>query len=791
MVSVMRTIDKKLLRDFRRLWAQALAIALVLAAGVSIMLMSLGMSRALDDTRSAFYERNRFADVFARVQRAPLSLMPEILAIDGVYAAEPRIQSLVMLDLPGRIETAQAWIQSIPDDGPPRMNLPTLRSGDWPGPEARNEVMVNEPFAEANGYVIGDRFAVNLNGQKRTVTIVGTALSPEFIYTIGPGQMMPDNRNMGVIWMRERSLAAAYDMTGAFNSLSLQLVPGTPVEPVVDHLERILDSFGVNGAHGRDDQISHAFLDAEITQLKTLAYVLPPIFMGITVFLVNMVIGRIVALERSEIGLMKAVGYSDLTVCLHYLMLAGLIALVGIVIGWAAGTWLARAMAQLYAEFFKFPYLIFAMGKDVYVLSALIAVAAAVAGSIRSALAAARLPPAVAMTPPAPPRFKRTAFDAMLAAMRLSQPTVMILRSVLRWPVRSAMTILGLALAVAVLVASNFAGDSTDVIIDSAFYQQNRQDAILILGGDAPEIAVEEARRLPGAMMVEGEMFLGATLRSGRYEKDTNVQARRPGATLSRMVDAKGRTVEPPPLGIVLTDRLADSLHVDIGDLIEVEFHGGDRGTYDVPVAQIVTQYFGMGALMDMDALNALFRQAPQVSTINLQIDASQIDAFHAALKDMPSVRGTIMMTQNRRAFQETIATNLLTTMTVFALLGILITVGVAYNGARVQLSERARELASLRILGFSKAEVSYILIGETMLLTLLAQPLGWMLGYGVVWLVVNSFTSDLYAIPLVLNPETYSYASLIVLGASLGAALIVRRRLDRLDLVAVMKTRE
>ncbi len=534
----LRAIDRKLLRDFRRLWAQALAIALVLAAGVSVMLMSLGMSRALDDTRAAFYERNRFADVFAQVNRAPLSLMPEIRAIDGVYAAEPRIQSLVLLDLPGRVEAAQAWIQSIPDDGTPLLNVPTLRSGDWPGIEARDQVVVNEPFAEANGYAIGDTFAVLLDGQKRTVTIVGTVLSPEYVYTIGPGQMMPDNRNMGVIWMRERALAAAFDMTGAFNSVSLLLVPGTPVERVIDDLERILAPYGNDGANGRETQISHSFLDGEIKQLRTLSYILPPVFMGITVFLVNMVIGRIVALERAEIGLMKAIGYSDLTICLHYLMLAGLIAVVGVAIGWGVGTWLARAMAEMYADFFKFPYLIFAMGKDVYVLSALIAFAAAFAGSMRAALSAARLPPAVAMTPPAPPRFKRTWIDEAMAALRLSQPTVMIMRSVVRWPLRSAMTILGIALAVAVLVASNFAGDATDVIIDSAFHQQNRQDVILILGGDRPEIAVEDARRLPGVMMVEGEMFLGATIRNGPVSKDSAIQARRPGTDLSRMVDA-------------------------------------------------------------------------------------------------------------------------------------------------------------------------------------------------------------------------------------------------------------
>lgn len=787
----MRAIDKKLLRDFRRLWAQALAIALVLAAGVAILLMSFGMSRALDDTRAAYYERNRFADVFASVTRAPLTLAGEIEAIEGVYAAEPRILSLVLLDLPGRVEAAQAWILSIPETGEPRLNAPILRSGEWPDPDSRTHVVVNEPFARANGYRVGDTFSANLDGQKRELTISGTALSPEYIYTIGPGQMMPDSENFGVIWMPERALAAAFDMTGAFNSVTLKLAAGTLEQPVIDALDTVLKPYGGSGAHGREDQISHSFLDSEITQLEALAYILPPVFMGITVFLVNMVIGRIIALERSEIGLLKAVGYSDLEICLHYLMLAGLIALAGIGIGFGVGTWLARMMSQLYAQFFDFPYLVFGMGPGPYVGAALIALATAVAGSLRAALGAARLPPAVAMSPPAPPRFKRSTFDRMMAAIHLSQPTIMILRSIIRWPVRSAMTVVGLGLAVAVLVSSGFFEDSLDVIIDTAFYQQNRQDVIIILSGETPESAVEDARALPGAMVVEGEMMYSAVLRNGHLEKNSTIQARRPGTMLSRMTDADGRVVEPPERGIVMSDRLAEQLDLRIGDLVEVEFLEADRGVYQVPVAELVTQYFGMGALMNLDTVSEMLRKAPQSRVINMRVDPEELPALHAALKDTPKAGGAILMTENRRAFQDTIAQNLLMITAIYGLLGILITVGVAYNGARVQLSERARELASLRILGFSRGEVSYILVGETMLLAILAQPLGWAIGWYVARLMTNSFDSDIYAIPLVLNPPTFSYASLIVLGAALGAALIVRRRIDTLDLVAVMKTRE
>ncbi len=787
----MQAIDQKLLRDFKRLWIQAVAIALILACGVAILLTSVGMYNALSETRDAYYERNRFADVFAHATRAPLSLLSEIEQIDGVLSAEARISGYAILDIAHRTRTAVGHIISLPETSDPVLNVPLVVTGRLPDPASTYEVVVNAPFADAHGFGPGDSFSANLKGQKRELVITGTVLSPEFIYTIGPGALMPDDAAFGIIWMSERAAAAAFDMTGAFNDVSLALSAGMRPEPVTDALDTLLENYGGLGAYGRDIQTSDAFLDAEINQLRGMSMILPPIFFGIAAFLVSMVMSRIIALERSEIGLLKAIGYSNTEICLHYLMLAGLIAVVGVIVGWIAGTVLAQSTAAQYAEFFNFPYVIFRVSYWVYALAGLAGLATTSLGATQAALKAARLAPAIAMQPPAPPRFKRSFIDDAMARMQLTQSSVMILRSLLRWPLRSFLTSLGLALAVASVIAATFINDALDEIVDLAFYQTNRQDAMLLFSDDVPEIAVQDVRNLPGVLQAESQQVHAAILRHGHLSKRTVVESRRPGSDLSRVLDTDGVQLDVPPGGIVLSNRLASHLDVEPGDHLDVEFLTGQRETFSLRVTGLVKIHFGLGAYMDFEAMNILFRQAPRVSTVNITLDENEMDALHAVIKETPRITGIVEMDENRRSFQNTIEENIVVMNSIYIAVAVLITVGVTYNAARIQLSERARELASLRILGFGKGDVSYILIGEMMLIALIAQPFGWAIGAYIAHLMSTSFTSDLYAIPLVLKPATFSLASLVVLGAALGSVMIVRRRLDRLDLVSVMKTRE
>jgi putative ABC transport system permease protein len=787
----MRALDKKLLRDFRRLWAQGLSIALVLACGVAVLLISYGMYGALENTRSAYYERNRFADVFASATRAPRNLKSEIADIEGVWAIELRTVRDAVLDLPNRVKTATGRIISLPTDNGAVLNVPLLRSGRLPDPDSSDEIMVNEPFALANEYELGDVIQANLNGRKRPLTIVGTALSPEYIYTIGPGSLMPDNKNFGILWMPENAAAAAFDMSGAFNDISLKLTRSADPDEVIDRLDDILEPYGGTGAYGRDQQLSDAFIDSELLGLETMARILPPVFFGIAAFLVNMVIGRIVALERSQIGLMKALGYTNFTIAVHYILLAVLIAIVGVLIGWGLGTWAARGMALLYAEFFTFPYLIFSVSGFTYVLSGILGVLAAALGAVFNAMKAARLEPAVAMSPPAPPNFRRGLFDRLFTAMRLSQPTMMILRGIMRWPLRASLTSLGMALGVAVLVASSFFEDSMEEILDVAFFQSNRQDGILLFTSEQPLSVLENIERLPGVLRAEGQASLAVRLTSGHLAKRVSLEANWPGADLSRVIDPDGNVIEAPDEGILLTKRLAGQLEVAPGDGVDVEFLTGRREHHKLMVSGIVTQYFGIGAYVNADYAARLLRLSPRITHANVLIDSNRIDDLHRELKEIPNLAGLIMLTDTRQMFRDTIKENIVIQSLIYIAIAAMITIGVTYNSARIQLSERARELASLRILGFTNTEVSYILMGETLLLAIVAQPLGWALGALIAWGMSFAFASDLYTIPVILKNHTYGFASVVALVAAVASVLVVRRRLDNLDLVSVMKTRE
>jgi putative ABC transport system permease protein len=353
------------------------------------------------------------------------------------------------------------------------------------------------------------------------------------------------------------------------------------------------------------------------------------------------------------------------------------------------------------------------------------------------------------------------------------------------------MSVLGLSLAVGILVASGFFSDALDEMMNTTFYQANRQDATLMFEPDVPETALAGVTRLPGVLNAEGQQFHAAILRHGHLEKDAAVEARRPGTDLARIIDAEGHVVDAPPGGLLLSERLAGQLDARPGDMIEVEFLGGRNETHDVPVSGIVTQYVGLGAYMDLESLNRLLRQAPRITAANVLLDDARLPELHAVLKETPELSGLVMVDRMRRSFEDTIRENVVIMTTIYITLAVLITVGVAYNGARIQLSERARELASLRSLGFTRGEVSFVLMGETMLLAVLAQPLGWALGAGIAAALAYGSTSDLYAIPLVLKPAGFAKASLVVLGAALVSSLVVRRRLDNLDLVQVMKTRE
>ena len=779
----------KLFRDLWRLRSQAAAIALVIAAGVGMVIMSFGMIRSLEATRSAYYDIYRFADVFAPVRRAPKSAIQSVRAIPGVAYAEGRVSAGAILDVPGIAEPVSARLHSVPNAG--GLNLLVLREGRLPGPHAPGEVVVNEAFAKAARLAPGDRFSALIYGKRVDLRLTGTVLSPEYVYAVAPGQIFPDNRRYGIVWMDEEALAGALDLRESFNEVLIRLAPGAGRDEVVRRLDILLDRYGAIGAYGRDLQISDRFVSNEIDQLSTTVEILPPIFLAVAAFLLNIVLARLVETEREVIGLLKAFGYRDRAIFLHYGQLALLLSLGGLILGAILGTWLGRGLAGMYQRYFVFPFLEFRAGADSYIIGIAATLIAVLAGAGLAVTRAARLTPADAMRPPAPADFSGRWTAQAARALAPDEPSRMILRGLFRRPLRTLLAVLGLASALALYIASASATDNVDRMIELAFGKAEREDLVVTFAEPRDARALHELERIPGVLRVEPYRATSARLVAGHREVREGLVGTMPGADLGRAVDLTGQIVEPSLSGVVISSRLARRLDVRPGETIQAIVTEGERPILDLRVSAVIDTPLGSSARLDRTNLNRMLREGATLSGAYLAVDSNYAEAVFRALKETPQVAGVTSQQAILQGVRNTVAEQMGIVTLFNTLFAALIVLGVVYNSARISLSERARDLASMRVLGFRRGEVSYVLLGELGLLVLISIPVGIGLGIALARYVTEQFSADLYSIPMGYNPQTPAEGVLIVIVAVAATALLIRSKVDRLDLVRALKTRE
>ncbi len=787
----MKALTRKLLREAWQMRSQALAIGVVIAGGVATLIMSLSALDSLSLTRDAFYRDARFAEVFASLKRAPESLRAAIERIPGVQQVQTRVVAAVNLDIPAFEDPATAMLISLPDGRNAVLNRLHLREGRLPEPGRPHEVVVGHAFAEAHGFHPGDRLRAIINERRQGLEIVGVALSPEYIYHIKPGDLFPDFARHGVLWMNRTELANAYDMDGAFNDVALTLTREARLGDVIMGLDRLLAPYGGLGAIAREDQISDRYLSAELEQLRTMATLFPAIFLSVAAFLLNIVMARLIATQRDQIAILKAFGYSNGQIGQHYAGLVLLILALGLALGLLGGYWLGLQMAELYRGFFYFPFLEYRVRPQVVSIAVLVTLAAGLTGTIAALRRAMRLPPAEAMRPEPPPVFRATVLERLGLQRLVGPPTRMILRQIERRPLKAVMTVLGIAMACGILAVGRFQEGALDYLIQVQYRLAQRDDLTVTFTEPTSHRVIHDLAALPGVDQVEPVRVVPARLRHAQASYRTAVQGVPAGSRLRRVLDDELRLVDLPPDGLVLSDFLAKMLGVRAGETISVEVLEGRRETHEVPVAGVVQEFTGVSAYMDLAALNRLLKEGDAVSGALLAVAPGERDAIIAALKEAPRVAGVTDRLNAIQRFRDSMADIVLSFAFISTLLAGSIAFGVVYNSARITLTERERELASLRVLGFTRGEIGYILLGELAFLTLAAIPLGFLIATGLIVLIVHSVDSDLYRIPLVIEPSVYSFSALVVAVSTVLSGVIVARRLGRLDLVAVLKTRE
>jgi putative ABC transport system permease protein len=784
-------LDRKLLRDLWEMKGQSIAIAAVIAAGAAMFVTYLSNFDSLRRTRAIYYETARFADVFAALKRAPSSLEARFAAIPGVEVVAARVVADVTLDVPGMTDPATGRLISLPERDRPPLNDLYLRRGRWIDPTRPDEVLASEMFCEAHGFNPGDRVAAIINGRRRWLTIVGIALSPEYVFAIRPGELIPDKRRFGIFWMNRRALASAFDMEGGFNDVSLRLAGGASEPEVIAALDRLIEPYGGRGSIPRSLQLSAWTLENELTQLQTFGFITPLIFFGVAAFVLNVALARALALQRPQIAALKALGYSNGELAWHYIKWGLTIAGVGALVGIVVGAWLGSGLIGLYNEFYRFPILSYHLSSGVAIASLGISLAVAALGAQSAVRNAVRIPPAEAMRPEPPASYRRSVLERPGRHVRLTLVTRMILRNLERQPVRTAVSVIGIAFAVAVLFVGLAFIDVMDDLIDQQFVVTMRQDAtVSFVEPRSPEAAFA-VEHLPGVMEMEPMRTVPVRLRAGHRSRTLAITGLPADPQLNRVIDRRRGPVSLPPEGLVLSKLLAEILDIAPGQSLQVEVLEGNRPVREVPVASLVDDTMGLQAYMQIDALRRLMREDRVITAAAVTLDPASMDRFNATVKTIPAVAGVALRDAALQNFRETMAASMNMQIFFNVLFAGVIAFGVVYNSARVSLSERARELASLRVLGFTRAEISMILLGELSILTIAALPLGALIGYLLGELIMSVFKNEVYRLSFTVSPATTAWSFLVVITAALISGLAVRRRLDRLDLVAVLKTRE
>jgi putative ABC transport system permease protein len=785
-------LDLKLLRDLGRMKGQVVAVGLVMACGLAMMIMTRSLILTLEGTRDAYYQTYRMADIFGSLKRAPWSLKERMAQIPGVAAVETRVVLDAVLDLPGVEATCTGHLVSLPEDGEmPVINQIFLRTGRLPRPGSRREVIASEAFALAHGLRPGDQVSAIINGRRDTLEITGIGLSPEFVFEARAGETLPDNKRFGVFWMNYRSLAVAYNMDGAFNDFCIDLSPRAEAGPVIQELDQLLSRYGAGGAFTRRDHASAARLDDELRVLNALSMVYPVVFLSVAAFMVNSVLARLVRLQREQIAQLKALGYSSWQVGRHYLSFAMVIVLVGSMLGGFGGRFMGGGLISMYELFFRFPELRFIMDWSAVGIAIVVSTGASFLGVLSVVWMAVKLPPAEAMRPEPPTDFKPSLLEH-IGLTRWFTPTFrMALRNIERRPWQSVFTMSGLALATGLMVLPGAMQDSIDHLLTYQWNDVQRQEAIAFLIEPGSGRALHDLEHLPGVSYAEPIRSVQARIRFGHHVRKLAITGLPKNSRLNRLLDIQGHRIDLPEEGLIMSNKLAEVLGAKLGEEVQVSVLEGQRPQLQVAIRGLMQDFTGVSAYMDLDALRRLMREGPSINGAYLSIDDEHWLEFMQKVKQTPRIAVTIVKKDQLEAFRNTTGESIGIIRRLYLVLAVIVAFGVVYNSARIALSERSRDLATLRVVGFTQREVSSVLLGELTLLVLAALPLGLLFGRVLATLIISAISTETVRLPLVISGRTFSVAVLVVLVAAGACFWVVSRMLSKLDMVGVLKARE
>jgi putative ABC transport system permease protein len=790
-------LRRKLLRDLWGRKGSLSALLAIVAVGVGCFVGMAAVYRDLDGARGRYYGDFRLADFSVDFKRAPKWAVQDVAGLPNVRQVRGRINISAMIDLPGRDEPISGTAISMPSERRPVLNDILMRSGLYFSGEEDREVILNEAFARENGLVPGSRIKVLMLDKQHDLLVVGTAMSPEFVYLIPPGAagMAPDPERFGVLYLPEDFLAKSCGLEGAYNQLIglAHNVARPGLDNTLSLIEERLDPYGVVAAAPTVEQASARFLADELKGLKVGSYIIPAIFLGVAALVLNVLMARIVALQRPIIGTLRALGYSAASVMRHYLAFGVTIGALGGLCGVALGAWLQQIYLGLYRQFFALPIIDAHVYFDILAGGVGISVVFAALGTIKGVRAAARLEPAEAMRPPPPEKSGKILPERIPALWRpLPFRWKMILRSVFRNPFRSAVCVLASFISTSLIVSALGLNDSMIYLMDYEFEQVSHQDLTVSLRDPQGRRAATELRNLPTISETEPQLGVACDITHGARRKRTGVTGLTRGNRLYTPLDGAGQPISIPEEGLILDKKLSQILDARPGDMLRLRPLIGQRRTVSAPVVGTAETFLGVSAYADIEYLSRLLGEDWAANVIHGRtFRGAEPSRFLAALKKRPFVIGLGERMRALTQMDEQFTEMMTASIAVLILFSGLIAFGSVLNAALVSLSERRRDVGTLRVLGYAPGQVARIFSGESLLLNALGIALGLAGGIGLAHLFAMAYNTELYRFPAIVYPSRLWQATALM-AVFLGLAqLIVYRMIRVLDWLDVLKIKE
>jgi putative ABC transport system permease protein len=790
-------LGRKLARDLYRSKWLLLAITCIIAVGVMCFVSMQSAYHNLDRAKQRYYQQCRMADFWIDLKKAPLTELAALGRLPGITEIHSRIQFFAIVDLPDVVRPINVQVLSLPDRRQGVINDVVLQRGHYFTERRDNEVIVNDTFARAHGLMPGDWVHLLLNNRREEFFVVGTGISSEFTYMLGPGELVPNPQSFGVFYLKRTYAEEIFDFQGAANQVVGRLEPAARREDseTLRRAEALLEPFGVFEVTPLETQASNQFLSSEIEGLGAFATVVPAIFLAVAALVLNVLINRLARQQRTTVGTLKALGYSDWSLFGHFLSFGVLVGVGGGLLGSLLGYLSATGMTVVYRLFFEFPELRSGFYFYTHVVGMSISLVCAVLGSLHGARTMLRLQAAEAMRPEPPRTGHAVWLERLLGPLwqRLSSGWRLALRGVLRARLRTVAGIFAAAMGAGLLMTGFMMVEAQYFLIDFQFERIARSDIDLTLESERGREALDEVRRLPAVEHAEPVLQVACTFVNGPYRRKSGVLGLASDARLTVPRDTQGRALALPEHGIVITERLASILHVAPGDRLTMIPVKGERRPVEVTVAEVADSYLGLAAYADIEYLSRLVGEPTALSGVQLTADGRPegLRRLYARLKQMPAVRSVVARRDTVENLRETLIANQWVFIGALIVFAGVIFFGSVLNASMVSLAERQREVATLLALGYDHWQVGGMFLRETMVTNLVGALLGLPVGYLLSVLTALAYNSDLIRLPIVCPPWVWlSTLALAVLFALLAHAA-VQWRIRRLDYLEALKVKE